>query len=239
MPRTKKLVDLEIKEASGVDHPAHLVEGWLVQKDTALLDEALADVAADPITDETGEREVSELTATLETPVEDEDVEDEPTVETVAVVDEPEPSDDGAEDVVKELADVRKALAEVAAENAVMKDERELEKAAVRTADWLTLPGVDAEFAPVLRSLRSTAPNEAVVIERVLDSCATALSEAGILKEIGSDADADDDAWGQIQALAKSAVDSGRASSLPDAIGIVASENHDLYQRYVTEKREG
>ena len=41
----RKLVKLNIKETSGVDHPAHLTEGWVVMKSadpsdvTAVLDE--------------------------------------------------------------------------------------------------------------------------------------------------------------------------------------------------------
>jgi hypothetical protein len=31
-PRTRKMVNLAIEETSGVDHPAHLHEGWLVMK---------------------------------------------------------------------------------------------------------------------------------------------------------------------------------------------------------------
>ena len=30
--RTRKMVNLAIEETSGVDHPAHLAEGWLVMK---------------------------------------------------------------------------------------------------------------------------------------------------------------------------------------------------------------
>ena len=30
--RTRKMVNLAIEETSGVDHPAHLHEGWLVMK---------------------------------------------------------------------------------------------------------------------------------------------------------------------------------------------------------------
>ena len=43
MPNTKKLVDLEIEETSGVDHPAHLYEGWLVRKDCLLYTSDAAD----------------------------------------------------------------------------------------------------------------------------------------------------------------------------------------------------
>ena len=41
MPKSTKLADLEITETSGVDHPAHLAEGWIVMKSEDL-DEALA-----------------------------------------------------------------------------------------------------------------------------------------------------------------------------------------------------
>jgi hypothetical protein len=34
MPKARKMVSLNIEEASGVDHPAHLQEGWLVIKST-------------------------------------------------------------------------------------------------------------------------------------------------------------------------------------------------------------
>jgi len=40
MPKSTKLSELIVEEASGVDHPAHLHEGWIVMKSTEL-DEAL------------------------------------------------------------------------------------------------------------------------------------------------------------------------------------------------------
>ena len=68
MPNTKKLVDLEIEETSGVDHPAHLYEGWLVRKDTAaVLDEALAE-ARDTEKDTDQGAENVDLTPTMEAP---------------------------------------------------------------------------------------------------------------------------------------------------------------------------
>jgi uncharacterized Zn finger protein len=32
LPRAKRLTDLDVQEISGVDHPAHLMEGWMVMK---------------------------------------------------------------------------------------------------------------------------------------------------------------------------------------------------------------
>lgn len=46
MPKARKMVSLNIEEASGVDHPAHLSEGWLVIKsdDLTSMDDLLSDL---------------------------------------------------------------------------------------------------------------------------------------------------------------------------------------------------
>lgn len=46
MPKARKMVSLNIEEASGVDHPAHLQEGWLVIKSDNLtsMDDLLSDL---------------------------------------------------------------------------------------------------------------------------------------------------------------------------------------------------
>lgn len=234
MPPTRKLVDLTIEETSGVDHPAHLHEGWLVRKDAvATLEQALTDAEdTDTDTDQGIEMEL-EATTTIENPAD-------AVVEETEPVEEPAPvAKDDSDDqlVAKELADLRKSLDEARAESAALRDERDMEKATARISEWNTLPGVDAEFAPVLRALRAAAPDEAAVIEGILDGCAAALAEAGVLKQIGIDADDQaTDAWDQIEALAKSAVDAGRARNVPEGIGLVAAENPDLYTRYRREQ---
>ena len=234
MPNTKKLVDLEIEETSGVDHPAHLYEGWLVRKDTAaILDEALAE-ARDTVNDTDQGAENVDLTPTMDAPTEDVIVEEEaPVIEPAPVL----KHDDGtSESVTKELADLRKAFDDVTAEAASLREEREMEKATERVSAWRILPGVvAAEFAPVLRSLRSANAEATAVVEDIRDGCAAALSEAGVLKELGNDLDSSTDAYEQIEALAKSAVEAGRASNQPEAIGLVALENPDLYNRYRSE----
>ena len=225
--RTKKLEDLEIVEASGVDHPAHLHEGWIVQKSTltAALDE-VADTTT-PDTPDTG-AEMDLETTSIETPVEDAEA---PPVEAVHL--------EATEDVEvrKELDHLRKELNAATAKADALEDEREMEKATVRVAEWGILPEVTTpDFAPVLRSLRSKAPEETVEIEKILDACAQALSEAGIFKELGSDAESDSDAWDQIEALAKAKVDGNGSATLEAAIGSVAAENPDLYNRYLSER---
>ena len=234
MAKTRKLVDLEIEETSGVDHPAHLFEGWLVRKDSAtVLDEVLTEVR--DITHDTDQGVEMELNTTIETPAEEVvAVEPEPVIEPAPVL---KRDDDTSEVVAKELADLRKALDDATAEAASLREEREMEKATERVSAWRILPGVVVdEFAPVLRSIRGAAPESAATIESILDGCAEALSEAGILKELGTDLDTSStDAYDQIEALAKSAVEAGRATNMPEAIGLVATENPDLYSRYRTE----
>ena len=61
MPQSTKLTELTIKEASGVDHPAHLHEGWMVMKSEDDLDSAL-----DQITEPDSQENNVELTATPE-----------------------------------------------------------------------------------------------------------------------------------------------------------------------------
>ena len=233
MPKTKKLVDLQIEETSGVDHPAHLYEGWLVRKDSAaVLDEALTEARdTEHDTDQGVEMELN--TTTIDAPTEDVIVEEpEPVIEPAPVLKHDD--DSASEMVTKELADLRKALDDATAEAASLRDEREMEKATERVAGWRILPGVVVDdFAPVLRSLRAANPDATGIVEGILDACAEALSEAGVLKELGTDLDdSSTDAYNQIEALAKSAVEAGRAKSQPEAIGLVASENPDLYARY-------
>jgi hypothetical protein len=231
-----KLVDLQIEETSGVDHPAHLYEGWLVRKDsTAVLDEALTEARNTENDTDQGAEKV-DLTATTDAPAEDVIVEEKvPATEPAPVL----KHDDGpSEMVVKELADLRKAFDDVTAEAASLREEREMEKATERVSKWRILPGVvAADFAPVLRSLRGADPEATAIVEEILDGCAEALAEAGVLKELGTDLDdSSTDAYNQIEALAKSAVEAGRAKNQPEAIGLVASENPDLYARYRQEQ---
>ena len=235
MPQTIKLVDLEIEETSGVDHPAHLYEGWLVRKDaTAVLDEALAEARDDTHDTDQGSETV-DLTPTIDTPAEDVVVEEPaPAIEPAPVF---KGDESASESVTKELADLRKAFDDVTAEAASLREEREMEKALERVEGWRILPGVVVDdFAPVLRSLRGADREATAVVEGILDGCAAALSEAGVLKELGTDLDTSStDAFDQIEALAKSAVEAGRVTTMPEAIGLVATENPDLYTRYRAE----
>ncbi len=220
MATSTQLIELDLNEISGVDHPANLHEGWLVLKSSNdPLEKALAS-AAEATTTNIGEN--MELTH------------DE--TEVAQVEKEAAPLVDPA--FRKEVADLRKELADAKAEAVQVAAERELEKAATRSEDWAILPGVTpSEFAPVLRSLHEASTENAEIIEGILDGCATALNEAGVLKELGTEEAGEENgtAWDKIEGLAKGLVESGEAKSIADGIGKAAESNPDVYAAYIEE----
>jgi len=220
MAVSTKLADLDIRETSGVDHPAHLHEGWLVIK-------SAADSDAD--TDE-GENPEMELDVTEETVVE-EAVAEEPTPVAASVA-------GPDEELRKELTDLRKELAGMRAEKERIEAEAELAKAVETAGEFAILPEVDVnEFGALLVDLRKAAPEAAEKIESVLKASARALAEAGVLKEVGADAvEETHDAWGKIESLANDLVAAGEAPSFAKAVSIVATRDKDLYNTYLIEK---
>ncbi len=211
MARRTKLADLMVKETSGVDHPAHLHEGWLVMKSEDL------DAALDEVTQVNKETHVDlEVTETEH-------------------IDKAAPAID--DDIRKELSDLRKQLDDARKETEALRAQRELEKALASSHDWAILPELNPqEFAPVLRAVRDEMPEAAALIEKVLDASARALKESGILKELGTDTVAPTDAYSQIESLARQMVNDGRADSFAKAVAVVAGQNKDLYNKYLEEK---
>ena len=117
MPQSMKLTELTIKETSGVDHPAHLHEGWMVMKSDDDLDISLNQIITEPDNQEN----IVELQATPEVAEVAEEVTEElPTVEVTEVA----ASVDGPDLVAKELTDLRKQLTEVTDANKALVQER-------------------------------------------------------------------------------------------------------------------
>ena len=218
--RVKKLTGLSLKEISGVDHPASLHEGWAVMKSSANeLESALIDAITETVPEP------------LEKNVETETTDTEVEVIEETIIDEAP--------VIKELEDVRKELEDAKAVVAKMREDAEMEKAVRDSQKWAVVPQLDpVEFAPVLRSLRTADAESTEKVEHILDAVAIALGEAGILKEVGSDGSPEaDDAYGQIEAIAKSMVENGTVGSLAEGISKVAVDQPELYSAYVAEQR--
>lgn len=215
MARSTKLADLMVKETSGVDHPAHLHEGWLVLKSEDI-NSALDSVLNDSMKETHVELTVSEK------------------VDTTVDIDKAADHDA----IRKELADLRKALDDSRRETEALKTVRALEKAVETAGAWTALPGFDPqEFAPVLVQLRDALPDVAQIIEKVLDASARALTESGLLVEVGTSAQStDNDAWSIIESKANEMVRTGQASDFAKAVSIVAQSDKALYTQYLNEK---
>jgi len=237
MPQSVKLTELTIKETSGVDHPAHLHEGWMVMKSGDDLDATL-----DQVIEPDSQENTVELNATPE--VEDvieeaTEVEAAPEMETEATpvaasVDSPDQTE-----VQKELTDLRKQLDLAKEAHRELVEERELEKAASAAHQWAILPGLNpVDFAKVLVRLRAADQEVAKDIEAILSASSVALSEAGVFTELGADSDEDGamDAYGRIEKAAQALVDSGQATSLAKGITLVAERDPSLYNDYINEK---
>jgi hypothetical protein len=145
MAKAPKMVRLAVDETSGVDHPAHLSEGWLVMKSAVAEEiEAVIDSLTEtqlPVTDsEVANQNNKEDSVSNET---------ETTAEDAVVVETP------TESVA--VVDVDARIAELEAELAKMK------KKPMKMADGEKMPDeTDAEYMARLRQMKKEAP-EAVV----------------------------------------------------------------------------
>lgn len=253
MPKARKMTNLTIEETSGVDHPAHLREGWLVIKseDAGDLSNGLPRV----VVKENGKMTTDELRAELDKArkrigemeeemasykskakkADDEEMDEEDELMKAAppqVVALFEKARVAREEALEKAA---AAEAELAAERDAKADAEAIEKA--RRWDKLSLD--PAEVGPQLRRLGEFDADLAKSVEGLLDSVNAQSDSAGIFEEIGKSAaptEGADDAYGRIQALAKAAVDGGNAATMEQAIADVAAKHPDLYVEMLTKK---
>jgi hypothetical protein len=257
-----KLIEMNIEETSGVDHPAHLREGWLVMKAT---DAAEATELLDAI------RAAAQPTNPEEYPMEDQvpEVEAAPVDElakaneriaeleaALAAVEVPaieETADDTVdEDLLKSVpeavrkmlddqaAAVSNALAKAAASEDELRKERAIradEAAIAKAAAWTSLSIDAAEVGPMLRKMAEVDADLAAAVETVLSAANAQAESAGIFAEIGKAGRPEStDAYETLEGLAKSAVEAGLSPTFEQAFVKVAEQNPDLYVRHLNEK---
>ena len=256
MARTRKMANLVIEETSGVDHPAHLHEGWLVMKSAdesevqRVLDETLTE--EDSIMEETttaatdAQVEKAEMTledamkkiAELEGKLSEKEVaKEEEGSESDKTEDEMEYMKSAPESVVKMIEDFKKQ-AETATEELRKEREAKADAEAIEKAKGFTNLNLDAEkVGPALRRLSTVDADLAKSVEEILTSVNAQAESANIFAEIGKSADfTTGDAYGRLTAMAKSAVEEGSAKSFEQAFANVASSNPELYVQYRNEK---
>ncbi len=278
------MVNLSIEETSGVDHPAHLMEGWLVVKSadaatvTTLLDtltenltkedtlseskateerltealDALAK-AEEKIAKMEGEEATAEETPAAETPAEDAPADapaEEAAKEEEAPAEETPASDDdilksAPEAVVKMVEAARAEKAEavakaVAAETALRKEreERADAEAVAKARETFGSLAIDVEkLAPALRKLSAIDADLAKSVEHALTVANGQMESANIFVELGkSKSGTAGTAWEQIEAVAKSKFEGGKAPSIEVAMAEALAENPALYNEYLSEK---
>ena len=238
MPEAKRLDALQIGEVSGVDHPAHLAEGWSVLKSlTGLSDDDMAEVVAE-----------AQAAVAKSQP---------PSKETVMTDVTPT---DSTEDVFKSLPEpVRKALKEaqdvaVAAVEELKKERgirADVEAVAKAKSDFAHIPGLDpVTFGPLLRKAAEAAPEEFAEIVKALSAADAALAESVLFKEVGSsvtpttgsgiskNAGTGTSVYSQVQAIAKGLVADGTVKTEAEGIAKAFTDNTDLYAQYTSEKME-
>lgn len=255
-----KLIGMNIEETSGVDHPAHLREGWLVMKasDHAEASDLLDKIrAAAGRTEHPEEELMSEATPEVEAAPVDELVKANERIaeleaELAAIVPVDTPEVDVEEDLLKSVPEaVRKmieerdaataaALAKAAATEDELRKERAAradEEAIAKAAAWTSLTLDAAEVGPMLRRVAEIDASLAKSVETVLDAANAQAESAGIFAEIGKAGRPEGgDAYAALSALAKSAVDAGASPTFEQAFVKVAEQNPELYIRHLSEK---
>ena len=252
------MVALKVLETSGVDHPAHLEEGWIVMKNAGTteatvdnteatqepqIDSALEDAYVDRIIElekalAASEEHVAELTEKAKAPKveveigEEDDEEDMTEEETMKALVKslPEP----VREMLKKAEDAAsKAQEELRKEREARRDEEFVEKA----AGWSHLT-IDAKnFGPALRRLTDIDANLAEQVEKALEAVNAQSESAAIFDEIGRGSRPDEsNAYAKVQALAKAAKEAGEFATVEQAVAGIIQKNPDLYAAYRNEK---
>jgi hypothetical protein len=263
-PRTRKMVNLAIEETSGVDHPAHLHEGWLVMKSASesevqrVLDKSLTkedstmeDIKTTEATEDKVEKTVEEelamaqaRIAELEAKLADKEEKPELEVEMAMGQESTEPKKEEEDymksaptSVVKMITDLKKQAEEATAELRKEREARADAQSVEKAKGWANLNLNAEKVGPALRRLSETDSELAKSVEEILSSVNAQAESASIFAEIGKSADfKSGNAYERMTTLAKSAVDEGVAKSFAQAMADVASKNPDLYSQYLSEK---
>jgi len=207
LARTRKMANLVIEETSGVDHPAHLHEGWLVMKSAdesevqRVLDETLTE--EDSNMEETttaatdAQVEKAEMTledamkkiAELEGKLSEMEMAKEKESESEKTEDEMDYMKSAPESVVKMIEDFKKQ-AETATEELRKEREAKADAEAIEKAKGFSNLNLDAEkVGPALRRLSTVDADLAKSVEEILTSVNAQAESANIFAEIGKSAD--------------------------------------------------
>ena len=265
--KKRKMVALKVLETSGVDHPAHLEEGWIVMKNANATEAPVSEDVLEPTLEEAYIERVVELEKALEASnaqlqkMYDDDMEDSEEEEVEeegmekkkkmpafiqAKIDAKEDEDEDEEDMMKSLPQpVREMLQKAQNEAQFVREELRKERESRRdeefvqkAAVWSSLTLDAKDLGPALRRLTDIDANLAEQVEKALSAANAQAESASIFEEIGRGSRPDDgSAFAKVEAMAKSAVGNGEFATKEQAIASIVTQNPDLYAKYRAEQR--
>lgn len=200
------MVTPAIKEVSGVDHPAHLREGWLLMKSLGF----------DP-EDMTKGNEMPEATET------DVDLFEKSIAEL-------------PEAVRKALVAQQRQAVEDREMAKALFDEREDSKFEAVAKSLGHLPEPSETFAKDLRALAEADPEAYARVEKTLRAAEAAIATSSLFKEVGDSGVASEtSAVGQLNAIAKTMREGDAALTEADAFSKAVEANPHLYTQHLAE----
>jgi hypothetical protein len=242
--KQKKMVALKVLETSGVDHPAHLEEGWIVMKNAGTqtedtvseqketmeqgLEEAYIErvVELEKALAETQEK----LAKAYDTKMKEEEEEEEEEDDEAMMKSLPQP--------VREMLEKAEASANQAREELKKeRDNRRDEQYVSKASAWSSLTVDPQNLGPALRKLSDIDATLGEVIEKALESANAQAESASIFDEIGRGSrPTEGNAFAKVETLAKAAFVAGEYSTVEQAMTGVILKNPDLYADYRKEQ---
>ena len=223
---------MNIEETSGVDHPAHMDEGWILMKNSGLDTEDFETIEKMVAL----ESELADAQARLAS-LENEETEDE--LEDMGEMDD-DAMMKSAPPAVREALLKARNEAFVAQEELRKEREVRLDAHAVAKSmeDYSNLAIDHEEFGPALRRLEELDATVVEIIAKALQSANAQAESANIFAEIGSSyMPTTAGSFQKIESLAKSAVTKGEYKTVEQAIAGLIETNPSLYAEYIAETR--
>lgn len=223
---------MNIEETSGVDHPAHMDEGWILMKNSGLNTEDFETIEKMVAL----ESELADAQARLAS-LENEEAEDE--LEDMGEMDD-DAMMKSAPPAVREALLKARNEAFVAQEELRKEREVRLDAHAIAKSmdDYGNLAIDHEEFGPALRRLEELDATVVEIIAKALQSANAQAESANIFAEIGSSyMPTTAGSFQKIESLAKSAVTKGEYKTVEQAIAGLIETNPSLYAEYIAETR--
>lgn len=223
---------MNIEETSGVDHPAHMDEGWILMKNSGLNTEDFETIEKMVAL----ESELADAQARLAS-LENEEAEDE--LEDMGEMDD-DAMMKSAPPAVREALLKARNEAFIAQEELRKEREVRLDAHAVAKSmeDYSNLAIDHEEFGPALRRLEELDATVVEIIAKALQSANAQAESANIFAEIGSSyMPTTAGSFQKIESLAKSAVTKGEYKTVEQAIAGLIETNPSLYAEYIAETR--